>query len=478
MNPAASWPDGWAMAQAVRDGATSAVALLEQALAAADAHEPSVNAFTVLLREKAQVQAEAADATRVDAARTGRLESLPPLLGVPVSVKDHIWLAGAPATNGSKALAGFVPDIDAVPVARLRAAGAVIVGKTNNPEFCYRGFTNNAWWGLTRNPWDLSRTPGGSSGGAGASVAYGATPIALGTDGGGSIRIPAAFCGVVGHKPTFGLLPKLPGFRGWPTLSVDGPLTRSVRDAALAVSVMAGPSPHDPACWPVDAQDLLGAVVRPVDWRALRIAVSVDLGWAPIEPDVRACFLRALDALADAGAQLSEACPSTDYPTPLWNELALAEGFASEGPLLADWAEQMTPGTADIIRAGEHVTAAQYLDAQARRDAFTGAWAEFFAEYDLILTPMMQLTAFGVDVAGPSSIDRTPVDPFFDDWCPLALVANLTGQPACSVPVGFGTDGLPVGMQVMGPRWSDARVLAVAAAYERLRPWPMWPIAK
>ena len=468
--------DGWASAAAVREGTSSAIDLVHDAFAAMDAFEPSVNAFTVQLREQAQAQAAQADVRRDRAAAAGTLADLPPLLGVPVSVKDHIWLAGSPATNGSKALRDFVPGVDAVPVARLKAAGAVVVGKTNNPEFCYRGFTDNDVWGLTRNPWALDRTPGGSSGGAGASVAYGATPIALGTDGGGSIRIPAAFCGIVGHKPTFGLVPKMPGFRGWPSLSVDGPLTRSVRDAALALSVMAGPAAPDVLTWPVDVGDLRSTVEHDIDWPRLRIAVSDDLGWAPVDPTVRTAFRRALDVLSDAGAQLTEAHPSTPYPTTTWNDVALPEGFASEGPLLEQWAEQMTAGTADIVRAGQTHSARDYLDAQAKVAAVTRAWAEFFSHHDLILTPMMQLTAFGVDVSGPAAIDGHPVDPFFDDWCTLALPANLTGQPACSVPTGFAPDGLPTAMQVMGPRWSDARVLAVAAAYERLAPWAhRWP---
>ncbi len=173
-----------------------------------------------------------------------------PLAGVPISVKDHVWLAGWPATNGSRALQDHVPEQDCVCVERLLAAGAVVVGKTNNPEFCYRGTTSNELYGTTRNPRDPSRTAGGSSGGAAASVAAGMVPLAVGTDGGGSIRIPSAFCGVYGIKPTFGVVPKLPGFRGWPTLSVTGPIAGSVRDLALALSVMAGPSPLDPLTYP------------------------------------------------------------------------------------------------------------------------------------------------------------------------------------------------------------------------------------
>jgi Asp-tRNA(Asn)/Glu-tRNA(Gln) amidotransferase A subunit family amidase len=453
--------DAWATAAAVRAGETSSVELVEEALRRIAAVEPEVNAFTEVLAEQALASAREVDRHRADL----------PLLGVPVSVKDHVWLAGARATNGSVALADFVPEVDAAPVQRLKAAGAVVVGKTNNPEFCYRGYTDNDVFGLTRNPWSPDRTPGGSSGGAGASVAYGATPVALGTDGGGSIRIPAAFCGVVGHKPTYGLVPRMPGFRGWPSLSVDGPLTRTVRDAALALSVMAGPSPHDESSWPLDAGDLLGAVTRPLDWSTLRVAVSEDLGWAPVDPAVRSAFRAAVDTLAADGARVTEAAPDAPYPTELWNDIALPEGFASEGPLLEQWGDRMTAGTREIVEAGRKVTAQQYLDALERRRDYARRWAEFFSEYDVLLTPSMPLAAFGTDEQSPDAIDGQPVDPFFDDWCALALPANLTGGPATAVPTGLDADGLPLGMQVMGPRCSDARVLAVAAAYERLAPW-------
>lgn len=454
--------DAVAAAAAVRRGEVTSEELVTEALRRIDAHEGEVNAFTVVLREEALAAARA-----VDAADTSGL----PLAGVPVSIKDHIWMAGQRATNGSVALRDFVAPRDAVPVARLQAAGAVVVGRTNNPEFCYRGFTDNALWGTTRNPWSLDRTPGGSSGGAGASVAYGATPIALGTDGGGSIRIPAAFCGVVGHKPTFGLVPKLPGFRGWPSLSVDGPLTRTVHDAALCLAVLAGPASADPLTWPAPPGPL--GTLREPDWSTLRLAVSEDLGWAPVEPVVREAFRAAVDVLSDAGARVEEAHPSAPYPTELWNDVALPEGFASEGALLDH--PGVEAASREIIEAGRPATAQDYLDAQDRRREFSQVWEEFLDRYDLLLAPSMPLPAFGTDVTGPTHIDGVPVDPFFDDWCVLALPANLVGIPSCAVPTGLSPDGLPVGMQIMGPRGQDARVLSVAAAYERLAPWAELP---
>jgi Asp-tRNA(Asn)/Glu-tRNA(Gln) amidotransferase A subunit family amidase len=456
-------PDATAMAAAVRSGETTAMELVAAALERIDERDGEVNSFTVVLREDALARAQEIDES--DRSTVG------PLAGVPVSIKDHVWMAGQPSTNGSRALRDFVPDVDAVPVARLRAAGAVIVGKTNNPEFCYRGFTDNAVFGLTRNPWSLDRTPGGSSGGAGASVAYGATPLALGTDGGGSIRIPAAFCGVVGHKPSFGLVPKLPGFRGWPSLSVDGPLAVSVRDAALALRVMAGPHAEDPLTWPVP----LGPDIE-LDWSRLRVAASEGLGWAPVDREVRAAFRAAVDRLADDGARVVETHPDAGYPAELWNDLALPEGFASEGPLL-DGAVgvEIDEASREIIEAGRGRSAADYLDAQERRVAFTRTWQSFFESYDVLLTPSMPLPAFGVDVTGPDVIDGTPVDPFFDDWCVLALAANLTGQPATAVPIGLAGDGLPVGLQVIGPRWADLRTLAVAARVEVLTGFELTP---
>jgi Asp-tRNA(Asn)/Glu-tRNA(Gln) amidotransferase A subunit family amidase len=279
----------------------------------------------------------------------------------------------------------------------------------------------------------------------------------------------------VGHKPTFGLVPKLPGFRGWPTLSVDGPLTRTVRDAALALAVMAGPAPEDDLSHPGPLGDLLTAVTQPVDWSGLRIAVSEDLGWAPVEQSVRRALRQAVDRLADDGARVEEAHPPAPYPTELWNDVALPEGFASEGPLLERSPELVEPETREIVEAGRAASARDYLDALERRREYRVPWDRFWESYDVLLVPSMPVPAFGTDVTGPATIDGVPVDPFFDDWAALALPANLTGSPSCSVPIGSDA-GLPLGMQVMGPRWSDARLLQVAAAWERLAPWAdRWP---
>lgn len=458
--------DAFAASAAIRRGELSPVELVEHCLARVEERDGEINAFTVVLAEPARAAARAVE-QRV---RAG--EPVGPLAGVPVAIKDHIWLAGELATNGSRALADFRPTEDAVPVARLKASDAIILGKTNNPEFCYRAFTANEVFGVTRNPWDLGRTPGGSSGGAGACVAAGMAPLALGTDGGGSIRIPAAFCGVVGLKPTFGLVPKLPGFRGWPTLSVDGPLTRSVRDAALALEVMAGPHPADDLSYPSPDRSYVSAATEERDLSSLRVAWSVDLGFAPVEADVRRRFDEAVDRMAATGIELVEAHPPPRGPVALWNTIATIEGHASEGALLERSPELIETETAEIIRSGAGHGARDYLDAQNERAEYTREWLEFFAEHDLLLTPMMQLTAFEIGIASPAKVGGVPIDPFFDDWCHLCYPANLTGQPAISLPNGLGDDGLPVGLQMIGRRFEEATVLALAAAWERVMPRP------
>ncbi len=457
--------DAYAAAAAIRQGELSAVQLVEAALERVQRLDGEINAFTVVLAESAreaarQVERELAAGKAVGA-----------LAGVPVAVKDHIWLQGELATNGSRALAGFRPQHDAAPVARIKASGAVIVGKTNNPEFCYRGYTANELFGVTRNPWNLERTPGGSSGGAAACVAAEMAPLALGTDGGGSVRIPAAFCGIVGLKTTFGLVPKLPGFRGWPTLSIDGPLARSVRDVAMLLEVMAGPHPADDLSYPSPERGYVAAATQARDLSHLRVAWSTNLGFAPVERDVRDRFRQALEGFARTGVELVESHPPPRNPVALWNTIATIEGLASEGPLLERLPSLVQPESAEIIRAGERFTARDYLDAQHERSLYTREWLQFFEEFDLLITPMMQMTAFPVGIAGPAEIDGVLVDPFFDDWCQLCYPANLTGQPAISLPNGFGDDGLPIGLQIMARRFDEVTLLAAAAAWERIAPW-------
>lgn len=422
--------------------------------------------FTVVLADRALAQAAEVDA------RLASGEDLP-LAGVPLAVKDHVWLAGAPATNGSRALADFVPDSDCVAVSRLTRAGAVVVGKTNNPEFCYRGDTDSPLWGLTRNPWNRDRTPGGSSGGSGVAVATGMAALAIGTDGGGSIRIPAAFCGIVGHKPTHGLVPAQPGFRGWPTLSVHGPMARSVPDVAAMLEVMAGAHPADPSTVPLPLVSHAAATAGRDDLRGLRIAVSADFGFALLEPEVERAFEQAVTTFAELGCELVEAHPTTEDPVPLWMTIAHAEGYASEGPLLAH-EDLIEPRSAATVRRGEAISSREYLDAQDHRKELCRLWAEFLEDFDFVLSPGQQLLPFPVGQDDPSDPggDSDPTD----RWWGMDAVANLTGQPVTAVPWDLVGPGLPFGVQLMGRRFADAEVLAVAGIWEahgrRLRTHP------
>ncbi|GAA1899550.1 amidase [Lapillicoccus jejuensis] len=449
----APYGDAWGTAEAVRRGEVTAVALAEAALerAAADPH----GAVTLVTRDRALATAREVD--------EGRLAG--PLAGVPVSIKDHVWVEGLPATNGSRALADFVAPRSAVCVDRLLDAGAVLVARTNNPEFCYRGTTDNELYGVTRNPRDPTRTAGGSSGGAAASVASGIVPLAVGTDGGGSIRIPSAFCGVPGLKPSYGVVPKVPGFRGWPTLSVTGPIAASVRDLALALSVMAGPAGDDWLSGPTGHQGWLEAVT---DRRGegLRVAVVPDLGVADVDADVLAAVDRAAQALTrTAVRRLDVALPTAD-PLPLWDAVALPEGWASEGPLVEAHPELVGDDARAIALAGRDVDARAYLDAQEARASYAARWAAVFDEVDLVVAAAMPCEAFPLGQQAPSSLAGVPVRDGFDTWCALAVPANLAGLPALSVPVGVGATGLPVAVQVIGARWRDDLVLRGAALLE------------
>ena len=449
----------------------SAVELAQVSLDRAERDAKELGSFTIVLHERALAQAQRVDA-RV------AVGAVLPLAGVPVSVKDAIWLAGVPATNGSKAFESFVPTESSASIYRLEQAGAVVVGKTNNPEFCLFGYTDGPLLGPARNPYDRERTAGGSSGGAAASVASRATPVALGSDGGGSIRGPASFCGTFGLKPSFGLVPNQPALRIWPSLSVDGPIARSVADAAASLAVLAGPDPRDDAAVDGVWRDYIAAAARPQHLlRGCRVAWSDDLGFAAVDPEVRDVFRTTVSRLEAIGIPLSESHPRAGNPTTLWTDVAVCEGFAALGHLLPLWEEEMWPGVPEIIRAGNR-SAAEYLDALQRRSAYTRVWSEFFMDFDLLLTPMMQVPPFEIGVRGPSEIDGQPVDPFFDDWSNLCYPASLTGQPAASVPVGFTSGRLPAAVQVIGPRFRDDLVLGFSAAIEEVVGFPVASIGR
>jgi aspartyl-tRNA(Asn)/glutamyl-tRNA(Gln) amidotransferase subunit A len=368
--------------------------------------------------------------------------------------------------RGSHIYEQFVPDQDAPAVAQLKASGAILLGKTTTPEFGWKGATDSLLTGVSRNPWNLARSCGGSSGGAAVAVAAGMGPLAVGTDGAGSIRIPASFCGIVGLKPSRGRVavypPSAVGF-----LSHAGPITRTVRDAALMLQVIAGPDERDLGSLPMDATEYLQECEKTV--RGLRVAWSVDLGYAPLEPEIGRICASAAQVFADLGCVVEQAAPG--FPDPVQSlQVLWAGGLAAAlGPYLPQGADQMDPGLVELIHSARQLSATDYVAAVMERDALWERVQEFFTHYDLLLTPTMPTTAFEAGAPIPSSVAGRSTSGF--GYTPFTFPFNLTGQPAITVPCGLAADGLPVGLQIIGRRYADGTVLRAAAAFEAARPW-------
>jgi Asp-tRNA(Asn)/Glu-tRNA(Gln) amidotransferase A subunit family amidase len=457
------------IAEAVRAGRSRARMIVDDALDRIAATNGALNAFCEVRASLARAAADRVDAQVAAGHDPG------PLAGVPIAVKDVIWEAGIETTDGSRALVGFVPDENAAIIDRLVGAGAVIVGRTNQPEFCYRGISANDLYGTTANPWDLGRTPGGSSGGSAAAVAAGLVPLAVGTDGGGSVRIPASFCGVVGFKATYGVVPREPQWPGWWTLTHIGPIANSVEDCALMLSVMAGPDDRDPVSLPVLGDDYAAAVREPGDLRGLRVAYSEDLGYITrIDPAVRSSFRDAVERFRSLGAEMEEAHPDVENPIDHWNTLATVDNYASEGTLLRTG--RVGLDTVALIEAGAGVSGRAYAEARNAQMAFASAVARFMRRYDLLLTPAMECVAFPHGRVNPAVIGGEEIGDFFDDWCHFCYASNMTGQPAISIPMNAAEHGLPVGLQIIGRRFDDPLVLRAAACWQRIAPWPAPPI--
>ncbi len=448
--------DATDLAAAVRGGAARPSELVDDSLERIRALNPDVRACTAVLEQQARADALALERALAAGEPPG------PLCGVPVAIKDAIWVRGAPSTMGTRLLAGFVAPEDAVAVRRLRAAGAIVVAKTANPPFCSGGRSGGDLGGGARNPRDLARTPGGSSGGSGAAVASGMVPLALGTDMGGSIRIPAAFCGVAGLKPTHGLVPRGPCFEEARTLNVVGPLARSARDLALCLDAIAGEDGADLLSIPGATSNTLGALEaeRPAE---LRVAWSDGGGRTPLDESVGAAFHSAIRALAAAGWRLEEAYPDVP-PAAGVHEII---GAGERGALAAGREDEVEPTHRQMLAEAARVTAHDYHEAQAERGRQARRWAEFFCRHDLLLTPAVPMTAF-VPGYAPQRVGGRLIDVDTDPWWELLLAANLTGGPAACVPIGADARGLPIAMQIAGPRLADGRCLAAAAAVEAL----------
>jgi aspartyl-tRNA(Asn)/glutamyl-tRNA(Gln) amidotransferase subunit A len=464
---------GAEQARLVRERAVSPVALVDAVFARIAALDPVLHAFCTLGEDRARDAAKAAEAAIL------RGDDIGPLHGVPLSIKDLICTRELPTVSGSKGYAAFLPEEDDIAVARLRGAGAILIGKTNVPEFGYAGAGKNELFATTANPWDPAMSSGGSSAGSAAAVACGMGSLTIGSDGGGSIRGPASLCGLVGVKPSFGRVPLYPGCRdprypgmsSWETIEHLGPMTRTVEDAALLLSIIAGPDGRDRHSLPAGDVDWLGAIRRPLG--RLRIAYTPDFGFAKVDRDVRALTAAAARVFADdLGCEVVEDSPVLSDMGELFFAQIMRDSDLRGMRAMAARGEIAMPGLLWLL--GRDWSAEELTDAAMQRQAVCNEIARFMQGYDLLLTPTCSTAAFPIEGWGPQTIEGVPAD--LTNMSPFTYPFNWTGQPAASVPAGWTSSGLPVGLQIVGRHLDDAAVLRAAAAFERAAPWrDRWP---
>ncbi|MEU3625929.1 amidase [Amycolatopsis coloradensis] len=441
-------------------GELSPVEATQNALRAIEERDGEINAYCLVDADKALEQAKASEIRWRDGNPIGWLD------GVPASIKDMFLTQGWPTLRGSRCIdPGQQWDVDSPVTARLRENGLVLLGKTTTPELAWKGVTDNTLTGITRNPHDPSTTAGGSSGGSAAAVAAGMGELSVGTDGGGSIRIPASFCGIVGLKPTHGRIPLFPASPFGP-LSHAGPMARSVDDTALLLDVLSMPDYRDPAALAPPVSTFREAVRR--DVRGLIAAYSPTLGFVDVDPEVAEIVKSAVQSLGNAGLHIEETDPGFTDPKPAFDILWSTGAAKWLDTFPAGSAERVDPGLRKVWEFGKTFSASDYLGANAERAALGILMGEFHTRYDVLITPTVPIPAFeaGHEVPPGSGISGWP------DWTPFTYPFNMTQQPAISVPAGRTSSGLPVGLQIVGPRHSDDLVLAVAKLLEEVRPWP------
>lgn len=448
--------------QLYRSGEASPVDATRAVLDRIAALNPQLNAFCLVAQESAlQAARDSEDRWqqfRQGGAPCGELE------GVPVSIKDIILTRGMPTLRGSRTVDAAQPwDVDAPATARLREAGAVILGKTNTPEFGCKGETNSPRTGITRNPWDLSKTPGGSSGGAAAAVASGMGPLALGTDGAGSVRIPAAFCGNFGLKPSFGRVPAYP-LSPFGSVAHLGPHSRSVTDAALMMNVLKKPDARDWTSLPPDGSDYLQGLEDGI--RGLRIAWSPTLGYAKnVHPEVARSVAQAVAQLSELDAHVEQIDPGFEDPLEITTGLWFAGAWTVWNTLSPAQQALTDPDFRAEALLGEKLSLLDIQRLHLQRGALGSQMRQFMQRFDLLVTPSVAVPAFEARPAG-----HTPMDPVaMLGWTPFSYPFNLSQQPASTVPCGVTADGLPIGLQFVGPMFGDALVLRASRACEAAR---------
>ncbi|HTK89848.1 MAG TPA: amidase [Verrucomicrobiae bacterium] len=455
------WMSAAALAAAIKRKKLSPVEVTRAVLDRIERVNPRLNAYVTITDDQAIRDARAAE--RAVGKRGARLG---PLHGVPFSTKDLVITKGVRTTFGTRFYADHVPTEDAPMVARMKAAGGIQLGKTNTPTFGWIGATHNLVFGITRNPWNTDRTPGGSSGGASAAVAAGLGPVAIGTDGGGSIRIPASCAGIFGHKASYGRIPVYPPSGAW-SLSHIGPMTRTVEDAALMMNACAGPDERDQYSLPADGIDYVKALKGSL--KGLRIGWSPDLGFARVvDPEVEATCAKAARRFRELGAKVDEARLGWPSPKAAW-EAVFCGGIATRMAPYLDRPNDIDPGLLPIIQDAVKWPASRYVQAWFDRLTWYDHVRRYFETHDLLLTPTIATPPFKVGLDNPLEIAGRPVEAY--DWIPFTFPFNLTGNPAASVPCGFTKDGLPIGLQVVGRRFDDVTVLRAAAGFEKLAPW-------
>lgn len=455
------WMNAEELQTLLRAREVSAEDLLDDLMAHFEAVNPKVNAFALTFFDRAREAAQRADSL------LARGEG-GPLCGIPVSVKDSQWLAGYPCRNGSKILEDFVPEATCAAIERLEQADAVVFGKTTCPEFSYVGVTFSDVYGVTRNPWNLERTPGGSSGGAGAALAAGLGPLSLGGDGGGSIRIPAAFCGLVGFKPTFGAVPREPCFPSWKSLAVYGPMARRVADARFMFDTIAGPDPRDRHS--LHVPNGIGGLSS---LKGIRIVASEDLGHAPLDPDVHETFLKTLSLLEAEGAEIIFDDPGLESSVETWAITAMADAWVSERNEYEERHDDFTEAARGALEFGRKFGLVEFMEAQYERERIHKAYAALYERTGahFLIKPTLGCEAFGHGRTWPEQIGDTAIELPWVDWAGFLYDANLAGFPACALPMGLGDEGLPLSLQIAGPRGSDRYLLEVAQLIEEIVEW-------
>lgn len=452
-----TWAPATELVRRIRRRELSPVELLDGVLARIEAHDAKVHAFLTLDAERARDAARRAES----APGTGRLH------GLPVSIKDLEPTSGLRTTYGTRFFEDNVPEIDGAVTERVKAAGGIVFGKTNTPNYGHKDMCDNLLGPACRNPWRLDRTSGASSGGAAAAAAAGFGPLHHGSDGAGSIRIPACLCGVFGLKPSYGRVPYWPNNDFWATRSHNGPIARTVRDAALMLSAIAGPDPRDP--YTIDQPPIDYVAACDGDVHGLRVAWSSDFGYARVEPEVRRVAGAAARRFEELGCHVEEVVPGWQDPAPGARIAWYASMLARHGERYRQRPEWFEPSMAAQIEGAIGYSGQDVYGAALARSEFYNQATEFMRHYDLLLTPQMPRTAWRWDEPAPL-VDGAPCPDIFDRL-PFTFPFNLTGWPAATVPCGFDGEGLPVGLQIVGNWHQDALVLRAAAAFEALQPW-------